>query len=77
MKLIIAASIGLAGLSPVAASAAAVSDANVTTIPYQEEENDFPWGLLGLIGLAGLLGRKRDDVHVDRRDPTDTTSPRP
>lgn len=33
-----------------------------------EEDNDFPWGLLGLLGLAGLLGRKKhDDVYVDNR----------
>lgn len=47
----------------------ATSDANYE----REDDNDFPWGLLGLIGLAGLLGRKRDDhVHVDRRDTTGT-----
>ena len=30
-----------------------------------EDDDDFPWGLLGLLGLAGLMGRKRldDDVH--------------
>ena len=35
----------------------------------QEEDNDFPWGLLGLLGLAGLAGlRRRDnDIHVDAR----------
>lgn len=39
-----------------------------TTAPatVEDDDNDFPWGLLGLIGLAGLLGRKRDDrVHTD------------
>jgi LPXTG-motif cell wall-anchored protein len=35
----------------------------------EEEDNDFPWGLLGLLGLAGLLGRKKkNDIHVDARD---------
>ena len=35
----------------------------------REEDNDFPWGLLGLLGLAGLAGlRRRDnDIHVDAR----------
>lgn len=35
----------------------------------QEDDNDFPWGLLGLLGLAGLLGRKKQerDIHVDAR----------
>lgn len=41
----------------------------VTTAPVQDDDNDFPWGLLGLLGLAGLLGRKKNDhVHVDRTD---------
>jgi hypothetical protein len=35
----------------------------------EEDDNDFPWGLLGLLGLAGLLGRKKkDDIHVDARN---------
>jgi MYXO-CTERM domain-containing protein len=43
--------------------------------PVEREEDDgFPWGLLGLLGLAGLLGlKKRDDgrdVHVDARRDT-------
>lgn len=38
-------------------------DPYATTAP-QEEDNDFPWGLLGLLGLAGLLGRKRDNDNV-------------
>ena len=40
----------------------------VTTV-QREEDNDFPWGLLGLLGLAGLLGRKKRDadIHVDAR----------
>jgi len=36
----------------------------------QEEDNDFPWGLLGLLGLAGLLGGRKksaSDIHVDAR----------
>lgn len=39
-------------------------------VPVREEEdNDFPWGLLGLLGLAGLLGRKKaNDIHVDARN---------
>lgn len=35
-----------------------------TTVPV--EHHDFPWGLLGLIGLAGLIPRKQNVVHVDR-----------
>ena len=36
-----------------------------------EDDNDFPWGLIGLLGLAGLLGRKRDVVVRDDRSPND------
>jgi len=43
-----------------------------TPPPVREEDNDFPWGLLGLLGLAGLLGlrKKEPDVHVDARRDT-------
>lgn len=41
----------------------AADPAMMTTEPV-EDDNEFPWGLLGLLGLAGLLGRKRDD-HTD------------
>jgi hypothetical protein len=36
----------------------------------REDDNDFPWGLLGLLGLAGLLGAKKreSDIHVDARN---------
>ncbi len=64
-------------LSP--AAALAQNDTGTTTAdaPYaapvqEEEDDDFPWGLLGLLGLAGLLGlKKRErDIHVDaRRNP--------
>jgi hypothetical protein len=43
------------------------------TPPPEENDNDFPWGLLGLLGLAGLLGlKKKDDkdIHVDARHNT-------
>jgi len=46
---------------------------NETTPPVREDDdNDFPWGLLGLLGLAGLLGlrKKEPDVHVDARRDT-------
>lgn len=50
------------------ASAQAAGDTATTTVPADNDgDDDFPWGLLGLIGLAGLLGRKRDDrVRTDR-----------
>jgi hypothetical protein len=45
-----------------------VNDTTVQPV-REEDDNDFPWGLLGLLGLAGLLGRKKkDDIHVDARN---------
>ncbi len=36
--------------------------------PQPQEDDDFPWGLLGLLGLAGLIPRKKaPDVHIDNR----------
>lgn len=36
-----------------------------------KENQDFPWGLLGLIGLAGLgYQKKARDIHVDARSKT-------
>jgi MYXO-CTERM domain-containing protein len=41
--------------------------------PVENNEDDFPWGLLGLLGLAGLLGLKRRDRDDDtRRAPSGT-----
>ena len=64
----------LAVLSPAAALAQDTNaDAGYTTAQTREDDDDFPWGLLGLLGLAGLLGLKRRndrDIHVDaRRNP--------
>ena len=35
--------------------------------PQGDEDDGFPWGLLGLLGLAGLLPRKRHSINVDNR----------
>ena len=60
----------LASTTPVLAAAApadpGVPDPAMMAGPVEEDDEDFPWGLLGLLGLAGLLGLKRDD----RRDDT-------
>jgi MYXO-CTERM domain-containing protein len=34
----------------------------------REDDNDFPWGLLGLLGLAGLIPRKRTTDNDNRSD---------
>lgn len=62
----------LLATTPVAA--AAQSTVNTTDPVYTEREDDdeFPWGLLGLLGLAGLLGlKRRDDDRVNRTGTTD------
>jgi MYXO-CTERM domain-containing protein len=44
--------------------------AGTTTDPYAtqtQEDDEFPWGLLGLLGLGGLLGLKRRDRDDDVR----------
>jgi MYXO-CTERM domain-containing protein len=47
------------------------STGGVTSTPTTEtarartdDDNHFPWGLLGLLGLAGLLGRRRVETVV-------------
>ena len=55
------APIGVSGQQP------GMTDTTVTTQAADDDDNDFPWGLLGLLGLAGLIPRKRNhDVHTER-----------
>ena len=71
----LAAAAALAAIAPSAASAQGTGTTGTGTgtvdTSYgnpQEEDDGFPWGLLGLLGLAGLLPRKRHDrVDVDNR----------
>ena len=75
--LIAAAAVSMLGAPALAQETVTTADtgmsADPTVMPVErDDDNDFPWGLLGLLGLAGLLGRKRDThVHHDttvRRD---------
>lgn len=66
------ATVAFMAMTPTVASAQ--DNANTVDTSYgnpqvEEDDDDFPWGLLGLLGLAGLLGRKRQerDIHVDAR----------
>ena len=59
-------------LSTSAAGAAlaqeSTTETTVTSTPVEtEEDNDFPWGLLGLLGLLGLAGLRKKEEPV-RRD---------
>jgi hypothetical protein len=72
-KIMIAAAAALA-LSATGANAQTEANNTVDTSygdPQPREDNDFPWGLLGLLGLAGLIPRKKaPDVHIDNRTNT-------
>ena len=63
---IILAAATLATLTPTLANAQGTTTDGTTTGSQTNDDNHFPWGLLGLIGLAGLIPRKRT-VHVDGR----------
>jgi hypothetical protein len=49
--------------------------ARSTTSETRRDDRGFDWGWLGLIGLAGLLGRRKA-THVHRVDTTGTTAQR-
>ena len=61
-----------AALAQNAADPAYDGTTNTQYAAVEEDDDDFPWGLLGLLGLAGLLGLKRkdNDIHVDARRDT-------
>lgn len=69
----LAAAAAIAALVPGAALAQGTGTGTVDTTygnPQADEDDGFPWGLLGLLGLAGLIPRKRrDDVRTDTRRP--------
>lgn len=74
MRIQIKAALAAAALALSPAAALAQDNVGSDNVQYdtraqQDDDNDFPWGLLGLLGLAGLLGRKRQerDIHVDAR----------
>ncbi len=75
-----AAGTTVAPVDPLATDPLANDMALAQNVQPQEEDNDFPWGLLGLLGLAGLLGRKKNDHHdhdTRRATGTSTISDRP
>jgi hypothetical protein len=59
-KFTVAALAACLAIAPANAAGTTGGDAGTT----QQEDDGFPWGLLGLAGLAGLLGlKRRDDDH--------------
>lgn len=57
--------LGTASTSATAQTTATEAGSGYVT---HEEDDGFPWGLLGLLGLAGLLGRKREDRRSVRAE---------
>lgn len=56
-------------------SATGSTGTSANTTSLRDNDRGFDWGWLGLIGLAGLMGlRKQPDVH--RSDATRTSMPR-
>jgi MYXO-CTERM domain-containing protein len=47
-----------------------------TTEVEDDDDGDFPWGLLGLLGLLGLIPRKSRDVPVRETYTTRDVPPR-
>jgi hypothetical protein len=58
--------IGLPLVAPAGAQQQNMPPTDTRSVDVQDD-NDFPWGLLGLLGLIGLTGRKRRHDVVDRR----------
>lgn len=59
-----AAVLALTPFSAMAQHAERTTETTNTTVPV--EHHDFPWGLVGLLGLAGLMPHKHSIVNVDR-----------
>lgn len=54
--------LGMTGASAVVQSTTPEPGGGYAT---QDDNDEFPWGLLGLLGLAGLVGLKRKDESED------------
>jgi hypothetical protein len=66
---------GTAGSGTTSRSPGATTASADTTTVRRDNDRGFDWGWLGLIGLAGLMGRRRQpDVH--RTDGMRTTATR-
>ena len=66
------AATALAVVTPIAAEAT-TGGGNTVDTSYgnpqpQDDDDGFPWGLLGLLGLLGLIPRKKPaDINIDNR----------
>jgi hypothetical protein len=76
-RTVIAATIVALSAMPLAAQQTNSNTTSTTGVVGQQDtrrSNDrgFPWGLLGLLGLGGLMGRRRDET-VRTVPPASTT----
>lgn len=69
------AAIAAAALAFTGSAAGAQQTGNDTSVPtgtqerrVERDDNGLPWDLLGLLGLAGLLGLRRRDDYVVTTD---------
>lgn len=71
--LILASLFAAAALAP-AAQAQITNDTGIPTETQERLKNkagsEFPWDLLGLVGLFGLLGLTREGHHEDSYHPS-------
>jgi MYXO-CTERM domain-containing protein len=69
LKCAVLVAAAFAAASPAAASMRGNDTQDSGYDTRAQDDDDFPWGLLGLLGLAGLAGLKRRerDIHVDAR----------
>ncbi len=59
---------------PTSAQTNATNNNRTDTTRVVERDNDFDWGWLGLLGLAGLMPKKRQvEVHQNRDTNTNRT----
>lgn len=69
LSIILAAAAGLAAAAPLPAFAqSTVSEPGFVERAPDDDDDDVPWGVLGLLGLGGLLRKRREPgIHVDAR----------
>ncbi len=66
---------GNSGTATTSTTATTVSSGTDTLVREPKEDRGFPWGLLGLLGLGGLLKRPQRETVVQREVPLrDTTT---
>jgi hypothetical protein len=73
--LVLAAALSVPALAQSTGGGGATGTGTTTAESRRDSDRRFDWGWLGLIGLAGLLGRRRPDTD-SRIDTTRTSGQR-